>query len=36
MGCSAQLAVEDLNYMDEFEKILKEKQQYINTLKKHN
>ena len=36
MGCSAQLAVEDLNYMDEFEKILKEKKQYINTLKKHN
>ena len=36
MGCSAQLAVEDLNHMDEFENILKEKKNYINTLKKHN
>ena len=36
MGCSAQLAVEDLNHMDELEKILKEKINYINTLKKHN
>ena len=36
MGCSHQLATEDLNHMDELERLLKEKNKYIKTLQEHN
>ena len=35
MGCSNQLAADDLNHLDEFEKLLNEKNKYISVLKEH-